>query len=263
MKNREIDRQMTLFPVLDLPLIEPGDDVAALIVEHLQAQNEHLEAGDIVVIAQKIVSKAENRLIDLREVEPNEQALALAQQTDKDPRAVQVVLDDSNEIIRTRRGVLIVEQKSGWISANAGVDHSNVADDEDGKEILALLPEDADLSAEQIRQRLHELTGISPAVIINDSHGRPWRIGTVGVCIGCAGLPPLWDQRGLYDLYGYELHGSEECLADELASAATLLMGQSDEGRPVVIVRGYQWPDGLVADSARSIQRPAQMDMFR
>jgi len=263
MKNTEKNIKMTLFPILDMPLVQPGDDVASLVVEHLQAQNEQLQTGDVVVIAQKIVSKAENRLIDLRDVEPDDQALALAQQTDKDPRAVQVVLDDSNEIIRARRGVLIVEQKTGWISANAGVDHSNVATSDDGQEILALLPEDSDRSAEQIRQRFHELTGIAPAVIINDSHGRPWRVGTVGVCIGCAGLPPIWDQRGLHDLYGYELHGSEECLADELAAAATLLMGQSDEGRPVVIVRGYQWPTGLAVQSAQSIQRPAQMDMFR
>jgi len=250
-------------PLRESLLIQPGDDVAALIVQQLQVQNKRLEAGDVVVIAQKIVSKAENRLIDLQDVQPDEEAVALAKQIDKDPRTVQVVLDDSSEIIRAKPGVLIVQQKSGWISANAGVDHSNVASNAEGREILALLPEDSDRSAAQIRQRFFELTDVTPAVIINDSHGRPWRVGTVGVCIGCAGLPPLWDQRGLHDLFGYELHGSEECLADELAAAATLLMGQSDEGLPVVIIRGYHWPDGLPIQSAQAIQRPAQMDMFR
>lgn len=253
---------LTLWAVPDMPLVREGDDIAGLIVERLHANNEQLEPRDIVVIAQKIVSKAEGRLVRLSNVKPDDQALELAEQVDKDPAIVQVILDDSRSIIRARPGLLIVEQNAGWICANAGVDHSNVAPD--GEEVvLALLPADADRSAEQIRRRLGELTGVTPAVIISDSHGRPWRVGTVGVCIGCVGLPPVWDQRGLHDLHGYELVSSEECIADELAAAASLLMGQSDEGRPVAIVRGYQLPANVESAPARAIQRAANMDAFR
>ncbi|MCB0113892.1 MAG: coenzyme F420-0:L-glutamate ligase, partial [Caldilineaceae bacterium] len=157
-----------------------------------------------------------------------------------------------------------VEQKSGWICAHGGMDRSNVpapSDDPDD-EVVALLPADSDASAERIRARIAELTGKSVAVIINDSHGRPWRVGTVGVCIGCAGLPPLWNQRGLHDLFGYELVASEECIADELSAAASLLMGQSNEGRPVVLIRGYT-PPALPATSSKVIQRDKNMDVFR
>lgn len=253
---------LTLFPVPNLPLIRPGDDLAALIVDRLAVVDEAIRPDDILVIAQKVVSKAEGRLIPLADVEPGAKAREIAELTGKDARAVQVILDDSREIIRARRGLLIVEQKSGWICAHGGVDRSNV-EPTDGNDVLALLPADADASADRIRRRLAELTGVSAAVLINDSHGRPWRIGTMGLCIGCAGLPPLWDQRGLHDLYGYELAGSEECIADELAAAASLLMGQSDEGRPVVVIRGYRPPTQAEPAPARSIQRPPQMDVFR
>ena len=248
-----------MFAVENLPLVKPGDDVAELIAEGLTAMGESLHSGDIIVIAQKIVSKAEGRLLRLAEIEPDARAEEVAAVTGKDPRVVKAVLDDSRSVLRAKPGLLIVEQRSGWVCANAGVDRSNVA----GEEMLALLPEDADASAERIRARLEELTGVTPAVIINDSHGRAWRVGTAGVCIGCAGLPPVWDQRGRHDLYGYELVGSEECIADELAAAASLLMGQSDEGLPVVIVRGYRLPADAEATPAHSIQRPAHKDAFR
>jgi coenzyme F420-0:L-glutamate ligase/coenzyme F420-1:gamma-L-glutamate ligase len=251
---------MTLFPVLDFPLIHPGDDLAALILEKLRAQGESLQAGDILVIAQKIVSKAEGRLVRLDDVTPSAKARELADVVGKDARHVQVILDDSNEIIRARRGLLVVEQSSGWICANAGVDRSNI--DPEAGETLAMLPADADASAAALAKRLGELSGVSPAVIINDSHGRAWRVGTCGVAIGCAGLPPVWNQRGLHDLFGYELQTSEECIADELAAAASLLMGQSNEGRPVIVIRGFQLPDAPHAP-AKVIQRPAQMDAFR
>jgi coenzyme F420-0:L-glutamate ligase/coenzyme F420-1:gamma-L-glutamate ligase len=251
---------MTLFPVLNFPLIHPGDDLAALIVGCLAAQGETLRPGDILVLAQKIVSKAEGRLVRLDDVTPNAHARELADIVGKEPRHVQVILDDSREIVRARRGLLVVEQRSGWICANAGVDRSNI-EPENG-ETLALLPADADASAAALARRAGELTGVTPAVIINDSHGRAWRVGTCGVAIGCAGLPPVWNQRGLHDLYGYELQSSEECIADELAAAASLLMGQSNEGRPVVVIRGYQLPKAPHAP-ATAIQRPAQMDAFR
>ncbi len=248
-----------LFAVEDLPLFQPGDDIPGQIVDKLTAMGERLHPGDIVVIAQKIVSKVEGRIVPLAEVTPDAEAEQVADLTGKDPRLVKAILDDSRSVVRSRPGLLIVEQNSGWICANGGADQSNI----EGKEVLALLPEDSDASAERIRSGLAERTGIAPAVIINDSHGRAWRYGTVGISIGCAGLPSLWDQRGLHDLFGYELVGSEEAIADELAAAASLLMGQSDEGCPVVIVRGYKLPEGIEPQPATVMQRPKQMDVFR
>jgi coenzyme F420-0:L-glutamate ligase/coenzyme F420-1:gamma-L-glutamate ligase len=252
---------LTLFPIPDFPLVRPGDDLAALIADRLAGAGMALQPGDILVIAQKVVSKAEGRLVRLGEVTPDERAHAVAEITGRDARVVHVVLGESRAVLRARQGLLVVEQRNGWVCANAGVDRSNVAP-EDGEELLALLPLDADASAERIRARLGELTGVLPAVIVNDSHGRAWRVGTVGVAIGCAGLPPVWDQRGLSDLFGYTLQASEECIADELAAAASLVMGQSDEGRPVVLIRGYALPAAPPAP-ARAIQRPAELDAFR
>jgi coenzyme F420-0:L-glutamate ligase/coenzyme F420-1:gamma-L-glutamate ligase len=255
-------KSLQLFPVPNLPWLQPGDDIAALILEKLHSIGESVQPGDILVIAQKIVSKVEGRLVRIKEITPGEQAKQIAETVGKDPRVIQIILDDSRQIIRQRRGLFVVEQRSGWICANAGVDRSNVQPDANGDEYLALLPEDADASAERIRQRVAALAGVAPAVIISDSHGRAWRTGTVGVALGCAGMPPLWDQRGLQDLFGYELQSSEECIADELAAAASLLMGQSNEGQPVVLVRGYQLPAAPAAP-ARTIQRPAAIDAFR
>ena len=165
-------------------------------------------------------------------------------------------------MVRSRPGLLIVEQSSGWICANGGADRSNVGNDGNSEEVLALLPEDSDASAETIRRGLQERTGVAPAVIINDSHGRPWRFGTVGISIGCAGLPPLWDQRGLHDLFGHELVASEECIADELAAAASLLMGQSDEGCPVVVVRGYRCLRGSSPSRRSRFNAPNRWMLF-
>lgn len=252
---------LQIFPIPNFPLIKPGDDLAQLMLDCLAEASETLRTGDILVIAQKVVSKSEGRLVRLADVHPSEEALALAEKVGKDPRMVQVVLDDSSAVVRARRGLLVVEQRSGWVCANAGVDRSNIEPDGDS-DVLALLPYDADASAEAIRQKLKELSGADVAVIVNDSHGRAWRIGTASVCIGCAGLPPVWNQRGLNDLFGYELQHSEECIADELAGAASLLMGQSSEGRPVVVIRGYMLPDAPHAP-AKAIQRAAEFDVFR
>jgi coenzyme F420-0:L-glutamate ligase/coenzyme F420-1:gamma-L-glutamate ligase len=257
-----MNQTISMFSVPNFPLIRPGDDLAHHIFEQLTASGDQLQDGDIMVIAQKVVSKAEGRLVKLAEVTPSDQARQIAATVDKDPRVIQVILDDSRSIIRVRRNLFVVEQRSGWICANAGVDRSNVQPNEQGEEYLALLPLDADASAERIRQQLRERSGATTAVIISDSHGRPWRVGTTGICIGCAGLPPIWNQRGLHDLFGYELHSSEECIADELASAASLLMGQSNEGRPVIVIRGYRLPAAPTAP-AQTIQRPAAMDAFR
>lgn len=252
---------MTLAAIPGIPMIHPGDDLAALIVEGLAGAGERLLAGDILVLAQKIVSKAEGRLVRLADVTPSAEALRIAEITGRDAATTHVVLGESNEILRAKRGLLVVEQRNGWVCANAGVDRSNIAPDADS-EVLALLPLDADASAHALRERLAQLTGVWPAVLIIDSHGRAWRIGTTGVAIGCAGLPPIWDQRGLADLFGYTLHASEECIADELAAAATLIMGQSSEARPAVLIRGYQLPDAPNAP-ATAIQRPRHMDTFR
>ena len=253
--------QMQISPIPGIPLVQAGDDVAALITEAAQAAGLALLPGDILVVAQKIVSKAEGRLVRLADVTPGAEAIRLAQKTDKDARVVQAVLDDSAAVIRAHEGILIVEQSSGWICAHGGLDHSNVAPEEE--ETVALLPADADASAAEIRRRIQAHSGASIAVLISDSHGRPWRMGTVGVCIGCDGLAPLWDQRGLTDLFGYELRVSEECIADELCAAASLVMGQSNEGRPAAIIRGYIPPETDTSTHARSIQRPPERDLFR
>jgi len=249
-----------IYPIPGMPLVQPGDDLAALIVEAAEAAGLSLMSGDILVLAQKIVSKAEGRLVRLADVTPGEEALRLAQETGKDARVVQAVLDDSNAVVRAREGVLIVEQSSGWVCAHAGVDHSNVAPEEE--ETVALLPADADASAAALRGRILEETGVTMAVLISDSHGRPWKMGTVGVCIGCAGLPALWDQRGLTERVGYVVGASEEIVSEELGAEETLVSGQGSGVRPAAIVRGYRRPD--VADApARSIQRPAEKDLFR
>jgi coenzyme F420-0:L-glutamate ligase / coenzyme F420-1:gamma-L-glutamate ligase len=253
---------MQLFAVPNIPLIKPGDDLVAILINCLAAADLALKPGDILVLAQKIVSKAEGRLVRLADVTAGTAALEVAAVVGKDPRVVQVVLDDSRTILRQRPHLLVVEQRSGWVCANAGVDRSNVQPAEDGAEYLALLPADADASAARLRQALSERTGVAPAIIINDSHGRAWRVGTVGVAIGCAGLPPIWDQRGLPDLFGYQLQSSEECIADELAAAASLLMGQSNEGQPAILIRGYRLPPAPPAP-AQVIQRTAATDAFR
>lgn len=252
---------MRISAIPGIPLIHPGDDLAAILVERLAAQGERLLEGDIVVLAQKIVSKSEGRLVRLADVIPSEESIRIAEITGRDPAVTHVVLGESNEIVRVKRGLLVVEQRNGWVCANAGVDRSNIEPDADS-EVLALLPLDADASAATLRTRFAELTGVAPAVLIIDSHGRAWRSGTAGVAIGCAGMPPIWDQRGLDDLFGYTLHVSEECIADELAAAASLIMGQSSEGRPAVLIRGYVLPDAPHAP-ATAIQRPRAMDAFR
>lgn len=245
--------QMTLFPLTNLPLVAADDNIANLIVDSLETMQQQLQEGDIVVIVQKIVSKAEGRVIPLPE-NPDERARKVAVATDKEPRFVAAVLQDSTSIVHGRRGMLVVRQKSGWTCSNAGIDRSNVGVQNPEECQLALLPEDADASARKIRDDLLELTGVAAAVLINDSFGRPWRLGTVGVCIGCAGLAPIWDQRGRSDLFGYQFDTSEECIADELSAAATLVMGQGAEGNPVVIVRGYELPN-QPPQPATTIQR--------
>ena len=252
--------QMTLTAVPNIPLVQEGDDLAAFIVKGLASVDLALQASDIIVVAQKVVSKAEGRRVRLNSVQPGSEAVALAQRMGKDPRLVQVILGETREIVRAVGAVLVVEQRNGLICANAGVDRSNVEQDAEGETVL-LLPLDPDASARHVRDRLLELTGVRVAVIINDSHGRPWRAGASGVAIGVAGIAPLEDRRGERDLFGYELQHTIVALADQAASAASLLQGQGDEGRPVIVVRGLSYEAREA--SAGEVLRPKHQDLFR
>jgi coenzyme F420-0:L-glutamate ligase/coenzyme F420-1:gamma-L-glutamate ligase len=243
-----------------LPFVRPGDDLVELIASALTRNGVAPRAGDVLVVAQKIVSKAEGRMIDLATVEPSAKALTLAAEVDKDPRLVEVILSESVRVVRARRNVLIVEHRLGFIMANAGVDQSNVAP-ADGASRALLLPENPDRSAEALRRGLAAVTGIDLAVVINDSFGRAWRQGTAGVAIGVAGLPARAALRGRPDLFGRTLEVSVIGFADEVAAAASLVMGQADEATPVVLIRGLRW--SAPATNAASMIRSANEDLFR
>jgi coenzyme F420-0:L-glutamate ligase / coenzyme F420-1:gamma-L-glutamate ligase len=251
---------ITLTPVPDIPMIRPGDDLARLIIAASEKNGLAPADGDILVVAQKIVSKAQGRYVDLAKIRPSPRALSLASEVDKDPRLVEVILSESRRVVRKRPGVLIVEHRLGFIMANAGVDRSNIEADIAAEPVL-LLPRDPDASAAELHERLVAHFGKRFAIIITDSWGRAWRQGTVGVALGVAGLPALLDLRGRPDLFGRELRVTQIGFADEIASAASLVMGQADEGRPAVLVRGLTW-SGPPAPGAALI-RPAQEDLFR
>lgn len=253
---------MTLTALQGIPLVHPGDDLGEILWQALLANGIMLQDGDILVLAQKIVSKAEGRLVNLSEVTPSAQAEELARLTGKDARFVELVLRESRTVLRYRPGTLIVEHRLGFVCANAGIDHSNVeglyGNPEDW---VLLLPEDPDASARRIQQVLQARSGVKLGVLIIDSHGRAWRLGTVGVCIGVAGVPAIVDLRGRPDLFGYQLRVTQVAAADELAAAASLIMGQADEKRPVVHVRGFPYP--LRESSFSELRRPEEQDLFR
>ena len=251
---------LSVLALESFPLVRSGDDIAALIIKDLAEHDLTLLRRDVVVIAQKVISKAEGRFVDLTTVRPSSEAMNLGAEIEKDARFVQVVLSESNSVVRSRKGLIITEQLQGFVMANAGVDQSNVAA-QDGSEQVLLLPQDADASAQEIRKRLEAYYGCEIAVVINDSFGRPWRRGIVGVAIGCAGLPSVIDIRGESDLFGRVLQVTEIGFADEIASAASLLMGQASEGRPVVVLRGLNW--AAPESPATSICRPPEEDLFR
>jgi coenzyme F420-0:L-glutamate ligase/coenzyme F420-1:gamma-L-glutamate ligase len=239
---------VTLTPVPRFPMVRPGDDLARLLIAACEGSALAPADGDVVVVAQKIVSKAEARYVDLAQVQPSARAERLAAQVDKDPRLVEVILGESRRVVRHRPGVLIVEHRLGFIMANAGVDRSNV---------------DPSLgaSAALLRDRLGAHFRSQPAVIVTDSWGRAWRRGTIGVALGAAGLPALMDLRGRSDLFGHELRVTETGFADEIASAASLIMGQANEGQPVVLVRGLSWAGA--ATPGASLLRTPEEDLFR
>jgi coenzyme F420-0:L-glutamate ligase/coenzyme F420-1:gamma-L-glutamate ligase len=253
--------QLTLTALPGFPLVQPGDELAALILDGLRAAAVTLATGDVLVLAQKIVSKAEGRLVRLADVTPSARAHELAAITQKDPRFVEVVLSDSKEVLRARYNTLIVEHRLGFVCANAGVDRSNVGPHTGDDEVLLCLPLDPDGTCQRLRERLRAETGADIGVIINDSHGRAWRQGTVGVALGVAGLPALLDLRGQPDLFDYALQITQVGLADELAAAASALMGQADEGRPVIHIRGVPYP--FREGNAQELIRPKALDLFR
>lgn len=243
-----------------VPMVQPGDDLAALAISVLVDAAIAPEPGDVLVVAQKIVSKAENRFVDVATVTPSPEAEKLAAATGKSARFCEVVLAESRRIVRHRENLIIAEHKRGWVMANAGIDHSNVAAG-DGRELVLLLPVDPDASARAIRDELVASYGVPIAVIVSDSFGRPFRRGTVGVAIGSAGLPSVIDWRGHADLFGRPLEVTETGFADEIAAAASLVMGQSDEAMPMALVRGLSWT-APEADAA-ALVRPPEHDLFR
>jgi coenzyme F420-0:L-glutamate ligase/coenzyme F420-1:gamma-L-glutamate ligase len=252
--------RLTLSVVPGIPLLQPGDDLAAIIIAAMTAAGLAPHDGDIVVVAQKAVSKVQGRTVDLATVTPSWHAREIAAEVKKDPRLVEVILSESVRIVRKALNVLIVEHRSGCIMANGGVDQSNVTPGA-GKEPVLLLPIDADAAAEALCAALTAHFGKRLGVVVSDSFGRPWRRGTVGVALGAAGIPALKDLRGKPDLHGRPLQFTETGFADEVAAAASLLMGQADEGHPVVLVSGFALTDAPIA--ARALLRPAAEDLFR
>jgi coenzyme F420-0:L-glutamate ligase/coenzyme F420-1:gamma-L-glutamate ligase len=255
---------LTLTPLPGIPLVQAGDDLAQLLLEALDRASIHLQDEDILVLAQKIVSKAEGRRQNLAEITPSQEAIALAERTQKDPRLVEAILRESNRVLRSRVGTIIVEHRRGFVCASAGVDHSNVeagAANSNPEDWILLLPEDADQSARRLRSQLEAASGRRLGVLIIDSHGRAWRLGTVGVSIGLSGLPGLVDLRGQPDLFGFRLRITQVGAADELAAAASLVMGQAAEGTPAVHVRGFPYP--LREASLDELLRPRDQDLFR
>jgi coenzyme F420-0:L-glutamate ligase/coenzyme F420-1:gamma-L-glutamate ligase len=251
-------RRLELIAVPGVPQIAAGDDLAELIAAAIDASDYRLTDGDVIVIAQKIVSKAEGRTVRLQDVEPSDEARELAEAADKDPAVVQVILDESRSIVRHRPGVIIAKHKLGFVLANAGIDRSNVRGD--ANEVL-LLPRDPNGSARELRERLGQHFGARLGVIIADSVGRAWRMGTTGMTLGCAGVEALANLRGRPDLFGRPLEVSEHAVADSIASAAELLLGEADEATPVVIVRGLD--EGRSEQDSSVLLRPEQEDMFR
>jgi len=250
--------RIELFALDGLPLIEPGDDLVGLIAKALEKQGDTLRTGDVVVLAQKIVSKAENRYVNLAEVTPSERAHQLAAVVNKDPRFVELVLRESTDVVRQAKDVLIVRHRHGYVYANAGIDQSNIRQ---GEARVLLLPENPDASAQKLRKALSAKYGVNVAVVINDSAGRPWRMGITGIAIGVAGLLALDSRIGDPDLFGKALQITEIAAADEIAAAASFVMGQADEGTPVVVVRGARYKPSE-AGSAPLI-RARDKDLFR
>ena len=239
MKPGAVVETISLYPLQGIPLIRSGDDLSTIIIESVHSNKFQWSDSDILVIAQKIVSKSEGRLVNLKQIQPSKHSIELASRTEKDPRLVELILSESKKVIRFKKGLIVVQNHQGVILANAGIDHSNVEQDDENDQVL-LLPKNPDVSAEKIHKNLFARTGFHLGVIINDSIGRAWRNGTIGTAIGVAGLPAILDLKGRDDLFGNPLQVSEQAIADELASAASLIQGQADEAIPVVLIKGFK-----------------------
>jgi coenzyme F420-0:L-glutamate ligase/coenzyme F420-1:gamma-L-glutamate ligase len=251
---------LSFHPIVGLPEIHPGDDLVQLLDQSLQtAPNPEVHEGDVFVFAQKILSKAENRYVDLASVQPSAEAIALAQRCHKDARFVELVLRESSEVVRVAPGVLIVRHHRGFVVANAAIDRSNVP----GDDLALLLPADPDRSADTLRTRLEHRYRVKLAVLISDSFGRAWRMGVCGVCVGCSGLEPLVDLRGTLDRNGRPLQVTQIAVADQLCATATLVCGEAAEGQPVVIARGVPREYLSTSRGARALVRPLEEDLFR
>ncbi len=252
--------QVTITPLDGIPRVEPGDDLAALLIAALERKGEALRSRDILVVTSKIVSKAEGRYLDLATLEPSERARELAQITGKNLRLVEAILSEATEVLRAKPNVLIVATRHGLVLANAGIDQSNLGAEDHGRRVL-LLPEAPDESAQRLKQRLDLQFGPDIGVIVSDSAGRAWRLGTVGLAIGAAGVPSLWDRRGERDLSGRPLEVTEVGFADAVAAAAVLIMGEAAEGTPAALVRGLDW--SAAVRPALALVRPKREDLFR
>ena len=239
--------------------MQAGDDLAGLLLDGMAAANMRIDGGDVLVVAQKVVSKAEGRLVRLVTVTPTAQARELARETDKDPRLVQLILNESTEVVRKKPGVLIVRHKLGIVGANAGIDQSNVEHEKD--ECALLLPEEPDVSAQRLRNDIRRRTGKRVGIVVSDSANRPWRLGTTGIAIGSAGVKTLDDRRGGTDLFGRELKVTLINWADGIATAATLVMGETTERIPAALVKGLTLESEV--DAAASILRPLEEDLFQ
>jgi len=248
-----------VFAVEGLPLSKKGDNLGQLIAEAAQKQGTPLQEKDVIVVTHVFVSKAEGNIINLDTVKPSERALEIAKQTNKDPALVEVILQEAKDIVRLGPNSIITETRNGIISANAGVDRSNVL----GERNVVPLPKDPNLSAQNIRSEIKRLTGVDVAVIVSDTHGRPFRMGEINVAIGVAGIKPIRDRRGEKDLFGYVLKIKQTAIVDELASAAELVMGQASEGIPAAIIRGYTCYQTTEDSSATELTRPKEKDLFR
>jgi coenzyme F420-0:L-glutamate ligase/coenzyme F420-1:gamma-L-glutamate ligase len=247
-----------IIAIENLPLIKKGDDLAELIFNAARKQGTPIEENDVIVITHVVVSKAEGNIVNLDEVAPLEKAKKIAQQTGKDPALVEVILRETRDIIRIGQNSIITETKSGIICANAGVDRSNVSGDRN----VVPLPKNPTASAQNIRQKIKQLTGANVAVIVSDTHGRPFRMGEINVAVGVAGIKPIRDRRGEKDLFGYVLRIKQTAIADELSSAAELVIGQENEGIPAAIIRGYKYQTAENV-SATELTRPKEKDLFR
>ncbi len=244
--------------VENLPLIKKGDNLGQLIVETAKKQNTPIQEKDVIVVTHVAVSKAEGNIINLDQVTPSERAKEIAQKINKDPAMVEVILQETKDIVRIGQNSIITETKSGVICANAGVDRSNVSGDRN----VVPLPKNPNASAQNIRQEIKRLTGANVAVIVSDTHGRPFRMGEINVTVGVAGIKPIRDRRGEKDLFGYVLRIKQTAIADELSSAAELVIGQANEGIPAAIIRGYKYQTAENA-SATELTRPKEKDLFR